>query len=56
MNRKKGKKRGIEGRKDEQKKSWGERLSKMQHDSDETITLKKRERTMCYFNLAPFIA
>lgn len=44
MNRKKGRKRGIEGRRDGQKKSWGERLSKMQHDSDETITLKKRER------------
>lgn len=46
MNRKKGRKRGIEGRKDGQKKSWGEHLSKMQHDSDETITLKK-EKEQC---------
>lgn len=50
MNRRKGRERGIEGRKDGQKKGWGEHLSKMQHDSDKTVTLKKREITMCYFN------
>lgn len=44
MNRRKGRERGIEGRKDGQKKGWGEHLSKMQHDSDKTVTLKKRER------------
>lgn len=48
MNIRKGRKRGIEGRKDGQKKGWGEHLSKMQLDSDETITLKKeREKDQC---------